>query len=74
MSYGSSLYMVSSEFLYFSLLCTGLFLSQWTGMRGSVLKDNRSVVFSSISDLRWFTRSNVSGVDSIAEEIWLCSG
>ena len=74
MNYGSSLYMVSSEFLYFSLQCTGLFLSQWTGMRGSVLKDNRSVVFSSISDLRWFTRSNVSGVDSIAEEICLCSG
>ena len=39
MSYGSSLYMVSSEFLYFSLQCTGLFLSQWTGMRGSVLLD-----------------------------------
>ena len=32
------------------------------------------MVFSSISDLRWFTRSNVSGVDSVAEEIWLCNG
>ena len=73
MSYGSSLYMVSSEFLYFSLLCTGLFLSH--GLHaGAISKDNCSVVFSSISDLRWFTRSNVSGVDSVAEEIWLCSG
>ena len=44
------------------------------GHAGAISKDNCSVVFSSISDLRWFTRSNVSGVDSIAEEIWLCSG
>ena len=73
MNYGSSLCMVSSEFLYFSLQCTGLFLSQWLHA-GAISKDNCSVVFSSISDLRWFTRSNVSGVDSIAEEICLCSG
>ena len=44
------------------------------GHAGAISKDNCSVVFSSISDLRWFTRSNVSGVDSIAEEICLCSG
>ena len=44
------------------------------GHAGAISKDNCSVVFSSISDLRWFTRSNVSGVDSVAEEIWLCSG
>ena len=73
MSYGSSLYMVSSEFLYFSLQCTGLLVS--LGLHaGAISKDNCSVVFSSISELRWFTRSNVSGVDSVAEEIWLCSG
>ena len=37
------------------------------------MKDNYSVVFSSISDLRWFTRSNVSGVDSVAvEEKYVC--
>ena len=47
------------------------------GHAGAISKDNCSVVFSSISDqlnFRWFTRSNVSGVDSIAEEICLCSG
>ena len=38
------------------------------------MKDNYSVVFSSISDLRWFTRSNVSGVDSVAvEEKYVCA-
>ena len=35
------------------------------GHAGAISKDNCSVVFSSISDLRWFTRSNVSGVDSV---------
>ena len=47
------------------------------GPSGAGWTVNCSVVFSSILDylsFRWFTRSNVSGVDSIAEEICLCSG